>query len=204
MAVTLNPATLGAGLTLSNGNLTVTHSSAVYSTVVATLGRTSGKWYFEVIRGAGVIGGGTEGYIGISSVVGGVDTLNAYMACIGAANITSPGVADRIGATQPDTEVSTMPICCAVDLDNLRFYIRGKTTGYWDGSPGGDDPTNPATGCSISTLTGPFKPCAVLKGAGRASTFNFGATAFAGTVPVGYSAYDPSLISAQAIAMIMA
>jgi hypothetical protein len=56
---TLDPKTIGAGSTLSNGNLTLTHTIRGYSAARGTNPRSSGKWYFEVkllVTGTNIIG----------------------------------------------------------------------------------------------------------------------------------------------------
>jgi hypothetical protein len=47
--ITWNPADKGSGITLSNGNLTATLSSADSGAVRATASQSTGKWYFEIV-----------------------------------------------------------------------------------------------------------------------------------------------------------
>ena len=45
---TWNPADKGADITLSGGNLVATHTSDNAATVRANVGKSSGKWYWEI------------------------------------------------------------------------------------------------------------------------------------------------------------
>jgi len=47
--VTWNPSDKSADITLSNGNLTMTNSGAGHDGVRATVGKSSGKYYYEVV-----------------------------------------------------------------------------------------------------------------------------------------------------------
>lgn len=66
--LTLNPADMYAsGVTLSNGNKTVAFDSTIGGSVRGTIGRSSGKWYFEVrITGIETGSGGYTPGIGVA------------------------------------------------------------------------------------------------------------------------------------------
>ena len=62
--VTWNPADKAASIALSGGNKTATSSvSSVHEIVRATLGRSTGKWYFEISFSPA---GGATGFSGVS------------------------------------------------------------------------------------------------------------------------------------------
>lgn len=62
--VTWDPATMGAGVTLSNGNLTAQATGTEYGNVRSTASKSSGKWYFEIVLET--IGSGFMPGVGIS------------------------------------------------------------------------------------------------------------------------------------------
>ena len=83
-------------------------------------------------------------------------------------------------------------ICIAADLDNRKTWFRIGASGSWNGSGGGDPATNSG---GLSMPSGTMVPfCGfggVPGGAGNVVTANFGATAFVGAVPVGFTAGWP-------------
>lgn len=88
--VTWNPSDKGATVSLSNGNLTAGSSSAAFASVRATLGRSTGKYYFEVLcttfgstrTGLGDGAFSLSTYVGNSAksagVVNGGNTVNGF------------------------------------------------------------------------------------------------------------------------------
>ena len=79
-------------------------------------------------------------------------------------------------------------LCCAVDLDNRNMWFRVGSGGAWSGASG-----NPATNTGgVPIPAGTMVPFVVFGGAsgvaGSAVTANFGASAFAGAVPAGFTA----------------
>jgi hypothetical protein len=86
----------------------------------------------------------------------------------------------------------------AVDFGNSLCWFRLAPSGLWNGTAG-HDPTNPVPG-GIAVLAGTTVPFITfgsgLAGAagvaGNVITANFGASAFTGTVPSGYTAWDPA------------
>jgi hypothetical protein len=81
----------------------------------------------------------------------------------------------------------------AVDLDHLTYWIRNATTsGQWNGSGA----ANPATNVGGFVLpAGSYVPVSVFGGtsgtAGTVQTANFGASAFVGAVPSGFTSGWP-------------
>ena len=165
---TWNPADKDAGVTLSNGNLTATNIVANKS-VRATIGKTSGKWYWEVTNNAAQendmgIGnvsmllsaypGNDANGVGYDSVDGKLYKSNAAVATGGATYTTS----DIIG------------IALDVDAGTVKFYKNNTLQYTYTYSIAG----------AIYPATGGFA-------SGASCTANFGATAFAFTVPSGYN-----------------
>lgn len=200
---TLDPDTANPLGVLSNGNLTYTWNySGSYGSAYGTSGRDTGKYYFEITNT-------TAGGFGIAlydnwAFNGGlVTTRNSN-------NDTWPG-------TDPDswgfwntnnsglstdsslwenntptylTGTAQVPeggyLGVAVDLDAGKIWFNNNGTWILSGDPELGD--NPAY-----TYTPPLTLYPAI-GAGSllpysASTINFGATAFAGTIPVGFSAW---------------
>jgi hypothetical protein len=190
---TTNPLDNG-GLTLSNGNLDVTHSSSTWYTVRGTIGISSGKWYWEILvnnlpassgtpflsRGAigiaqsnaglGFLGGNANGWM-YYSPDGTKVTNNSYVAYGAAYNTAN----DVVGV--------------AFDADNgtLTFYKN-----------------NASQGQAFSGLTsGPYFPAVALLlegGSGNPSiSCNWGARPFAYTAPSGFKALNTANLPAPVV-----
>jgi hypothetical protein len=184
-------------VTFSNGNLTITRASGAGGEGGARAAdpQTAGKFYFECKL---AVQANTDTSCGIASDL-------TYMVAAGAAsnraelvfksgnvwtagsntgkNIGAPGTSDWIGV--------------AVDLDNSKIWFR-KNAGNWNG----DVSANPATntgGVSIpvsasstlntgtATVATPVYPVGIMASVGDQVVANFGATAFAQTVPSGFT-----------------
>jgi hypothetical protein len=183
----LNPLALGADGTLSDGNLKITYgSSATRTTTTATMGASSGKWYWEVtanINGSEIVGVTNEpDHSGIypGSTTGGwgyySDDGSKYL----------EGTNSSYGASWITGDV----IGFALDMD------AGTLVAYKNGV---------SQGTMVSGLTGTIFP-AIGDGSGvntTDNTFNFGQSAFTYTPPSGFLALctanlpDPVIDPAQ-------
>ncbi len=80
-------------------------------------------------------------------------------------------------------------VCVAIDLDNLRGWIRNGASGLWNNSSTAN-PTTPSSGVDLSAVFGANAPvpatCSDTSGA--SVTANFGQGAFSGAVPSGFTA----------------
>ena len=166
---TWNPADKDAGITLSGGNLTAVNNTANKS-VRATIGKTTGKWYWEVTNNvvaendigianasmslATYVGSDANG-AGYDSADGKIYKNNTAVATGGA----TYGVPDIIG------------IALDVDAGTVKFY-KNNTLQYTY-TYGFTGTIYPATGGFIIAAS---------------STANFGASAFTYSVPSGYNA----------------
>jgi len=194
VATTWNPSDKGTSVTLSGGNLTATASATGDMAVRATTSHATGKYYFEVTVGATYTGGDTGP--GIMTLAAARDTFgqNATGGVItypsgaiyyngspapGSPNIGAPGTGQIIGI--------------AVDLVNMKVWMRLQA-GTWKGSSAGpDDPATNTGGLSISTVFGSaaaypvqaFGPSA----SGSTSTVNFSGS-FVNGPPSGFSSWD--------------
>jgi hypothetical protein len=191
-------------VTLSNGNLTGTStstSSTQGAHVITSSGKASGKYYFEITRnivnsaasalymaGIGTIGS-LYGNTGMGAGTTGVVTSLG-------GNIISNGVTS--GQTINGGTDAGNTIGIAVDLDNRTIWFK-KLTGV---SPSGWNETasangyNPATNFGGVTIpSGTMIPFITFGGIGASigdqQTANFGSSAFAGSIPSGFTAGWP-------------
>ena len=171
---TWNPSDKSAGVSLTNGNLTasVSTSGSDGGSVRATIGKSSGKWYFEFTAGSAfyaLIGLMTpSAYVGPSSYPG-ADT--------GGYNYYAQGVKFNGGSqgAYGGTYTAGDIIGVAVDFDarTITFYKNGTNLGA---------AFTFSAGLTLFPATGNYTINAVL------GTANFGATAFAYPVPAGHNA----------------
>lgn len=191
-----------AGITFSNGNLTALGGAGMTLSTPGMAqsreGKKAGKWYVEFTcvavsgngDGVGLIPawgipltfiGGTLagahdqgwGYFTSNHVVHAASTQTSV-------NNTTWGAGDVIGM--------------AIDLDNSLLWFN-TNGGAWVGTSG---TPNPATGTGGFSISG-FNPALArvypgvnLSGSAAQFTANFGASAFAGTVPSGFAAGWPN------------
>jgi len=166
---TLNPlAKTASGLTLTNGNLDGAITTAIGTFIAyATIGMSSGKWYWEVT----CVTGGNAYMIGIGKDGGLFDwqTTNGYSYFASNGNKYNNSAGSAYGATFTNGDV----IGVALDMDagTLAFYKNGTSQGT-----------------AFSSLTGTYFPC--LQNAGNlcTQTYNFGQRPFAYTAPSGFKA----------------
>jgi hypothetical protein len=167
---TLNPLALGAGATLSNGNLDISTDNANYGLCRSTIGVATGKFYCEY-----TIASGTATSVGIctsttttSDALGFSASSYAYYASgqkynnsSAASYGTAYGVGDVIG------------IALDMDSGTLTFYRNGTSQGQ-----------------AYSGLSGTFffAVSDATTGAGITGSFNFGQRPFAYTAPSGFKA----------------
>lgn len=168
---TLNPL-LGSTATLSNGNLNMVVGTTA-TKVLATIGMSSGKWYWEYsytdISGDGICGIATS-QASITAHVG----LDAYSwgYVAGTGNKVTNSSSSAYGASYTTGDV--IGVAFDADAGTLVFYKNGTSQGT-----------------AYSSLTsGPYFPAFGDNAAGASSTLwaNFGQRPFAYTAPSGYKA----------------
>lgn len=180
-------------VTLSNGNLTATHSSATNNSGArSTTFKSSGKYYFEVTVGAthgqndaiGIVSSGTA-YVNLANGQGG-PVLALTTGTIWGNNLNS---GSTLGAV-----VAGNVVCFAINSDTGLFWVR-KNNGNWNASA----PANPATGVGgiVGGAVGtPGAPIIGFSGTGTLAgdnmTANFGVSAFTGAAPSGFTSGWPS------------
>lgn len=187
-----------AGNVFTNANLTVQGGvgfSLANSGVAQTLeGKKSGKWYVEFTcvavsgnaDGVGIVPSwGAAGFIGNTS-------NSAPSNDCGWGYFTNNHISWK-NVTQTSVNQATWGagdvIGIAIDLTNGRAWWR-KNTGLWVGTSGTPDPATNTNGFDISHLTSNncrVYPAVNLSGSAAKFTANFGASAFTGTVPSGFT-----------------
>jgi hypothetical protein len=178
---TWNPSDKAAELTLSDGNLTAAGSAVdAYAAVRATIGKSTGKWYFEIY----FTSKGTYSWVGIADAT--MTTAERVGLTTYSWGNQSNGQFWHDGYNWSGQTISAgTTVMIALDLDNHKIWW-GKD-GTWHG---GGDPAA-GTGYSNDTLEGTLFPALTFYWTGNA-TANFGASAFAYTVPSGFNSgwYD--------------
>lgn len=169
---TWNPSDKSTNIALSGGDLTSTQTAFTTGLARSTIGKSSGKWYWEITWSSGnnsLMPGiakstaATTDYPGQSADGWGYISFNG--------NLANAGGAMVYGASYPTGTV----IGCALDMD------AGTFTFYKN---------NVSQGVAVSSLSGVvYAAIGGNSAAGsRVSVVNFGATALTYTPPSGYNA----------------
>jgi hypothetical protein len=185
-----------ANVTLTNGDLTATNSSGTTSTsqgahVVDAAARATGKYYFEITVGART-GGNNFGF-GVAAV--GTTYGNTYLTGVVVFTVFGDIWGSGVNSGSSLATINGgIVICIAVDLDNRKIWFRKSTGNYNVAAGPGGDPAANTGGVTIPTgLMVPYVSFGGGSGAtGNIATANFGASAFVGTVPSGFTAGWPS------------
>lgn len=176
---TFNPADL-ANVTLTNANLSAAAPAAIGG-VRGTGSHTSGKNYWEYTITA----------ISSNGLAVGIALLSASLSAgttTGVAVLTRVGTIFINGSNLGSLGIRAVNdvIGVAVDFTAGLIWFRVAPSGLWNAS-GTADPATGTGGISISALSGALYPVFVNGQAGDAVTANFGATAFTGSVPSGFT-----------------
>jgi len=180
---------------LSNANLTALHSNNTTGGARTASIKITGKYYYEVTTNSlNGVNSGLEILKSSASYTSGNTFINETIVIVGAG---TPGVviidgsftSGSIGAM---TGLTTIGV--AVDLTNNKVWFRKTPAGDWNGDPTG----NPATNTGGATLTGAVSgglgvtpTCTFVGDNTETCTANFGASAFSGAVPSGFTAGWP-------------
>lgn len=177
---TWNPAEItGTEITLSNGNLTANFSYTTESSIKSTISKSSGKWYWEYAVNYNAVNYLSLG-IGNSlmnhfALVGGVDAFGwAYTSSsdLGQSYKVNNGIYTPYASLYVTGDV----IGVALDMDTgtIKFYLNGVDKGIaFSGLTG-----------NIFAASGHYGGVININGI---VTANFGASAFAYSVPSGYN-----------------
>jgi hypothetical protein len=170
---TLNPSDKGTGETLSNGNLTATKGVSGWGTglVRATIGKSSGKWYWEVRLNTDT-GHHFLGGVSLSTLAGSYLGIDAN----GWALYSNDGALVHNAVHNP-------VVTSIFGTGAVVGYALNMDTGVLQVSLNGGAFVTLASG-----LSGTFYPAIDQYDSGMQATVNFGATAFTYTPPAGYNA----------------
>ena len=179
--VTWNPSDKDAGITLSNGDLDADGNVAAFRAVRATIGKSSGKYYFELlintITSSGVVSGVLNSTAALTTYVGnaasgrGVQSSGTSYAT----GFTAGSSCGAFSATQ------VLGIC--FDMGTGKVFIAINNT--WQGSSDPVAQTNPwATG-----LSGTVYAAHSASNAGNRATLRTKLADFTYSPPSGYSSY---------------
>jgi hypothetical protein len=198
---TFNPSDKAATVTLSNGNLTATQNTtaSTFEAGRSTTSRGSGLAYFELtITSRSSSSGHNQGTVfgfanSSATLTGGYPGANNNS--VGAQTGDNPGgILYNTAAygTYIGTQVSAGDVVgIAVDMNKGLFWIKNVTTASnWNNSASAD-PAAGVGGFGVPTVSDAFFMWAGanLGVVADVSTVNFGAAAFAGTLPSGYVAW---------------
>ncbi len=193
-----------AGVTFTNGNLTAQGGSGaalITSMIAQTLeGKKSGKWYVEFtcvalsgnVDGVGIIASWGMGANSSLGFIGGLAAGAPNSGEIGWAYYNNNHVTHintNPAAVNNATWTTNDVIGMAIDLTNKKIWWR-KNTGSWVGTTGTPDPATNTNGFDITTMlanSNRVYPACNLSGSAAKFTANFGASAFTGTVPSGFT-----------------
>lgn len=185
---TLNPADKSANVTLSNGDLTAKTNGTIGS-VRAVTGKSSGKYYIEALVdllstpqqwGIGFCNSATS-----LAVVIGKDTGQANnFSYLGNGNVVKQNVNQSTSHTDP---VTGDLIGMAIDIDAGKAWFR--LNGTWQ--KGGDPAAGTGNVVSFTAGTTMF-PAIGARDNNDGATYNFGASAFSGSVPTGFTSGWPT------------
>ncbi len=177
--VTWSTVDKGSSIVLSNNNKTIA-SSASWNAARATVGRSTGKWYFEVVATVDANGFDFIGVGGTGATLDGCCTgnTNSWGYYGGPGNLRGQGTNAVAGAASYVS--GTYVIGVAVDLD--AHTIWWSRNGVWQASG------NPATGASptFKDLSGVLYPMSSVALTGATSTLRACASEFTQAVPSGF------------------
>ena len=185
----MSPIDKSSSITLSNGNLTSTGSGGWYHGS-GTLFASSGKWYYEWTPDSGsyALAGWITNIPNDHTEEEG-DPETAQYRGIGA------GLGVTLGNQTTITSVANFAvddvIMMAIDIDTGEVWV--GVNGTWE-----DDEDPGAGGTPVGTWTS-FTGTAFAPWTGQysnANSFNFGQTAFAHTIPTGFSAWSTANLPA--------
>jgi len=194
---TLDPATITA-VTLSGGNLiatnTGTSSTSQGAHVVSTSGKIAGKIYFEATFTNIIGAGGANQGVGIGTVAStyagmGVSATTGIMMFKGGPIYSSGTNTGITFSLRSNGDI----IGIAINLDNRRGWYRVAPSGNWNNNVANNPETNIGGVVVPAGTMIPFLTFGDTGGqVGNITTINFGASAFVGAVPAGFTSGWPA------------
>jgi len=186
---TWDPATVTA-VTLSGGNLVATNTGTTSADqgarAASTAGKTTGKFYFEATFTTNT--GGANRGLGIGTTASTYTGMSNSATTGSVVYVTSGAIYSNGSSQGISISGSGSTYGMAVDLTNRKIWFRRGASGNWNNNATYDPATNVG---GVTIPAGTMVPFVVFGGtAGAANnvfTANFGASAFAGAVPSGFT-----------------
>ncbi|CAB4195861.1 hypothetical protein UFOVP1299_39 [uncultured Caudovirales phage] len=184
---TLDPSAKGSDVTLSGGNLLWSGTGGGGGSGVRSIAsHSTGRYYFEYKYTAG-----TSNHTGVGLANSSWDySVNTYVGATGSCGVGLViGTLSKYAITGTCSSTAAIDVWLgvAVDLDAKKIWFRNITSAEtWNGTSA--DPSA-GTGALDFVLTGPYFAAAseYAGGGTQSGTLNFGASAFVGAVPSGFS-----------------
>jgi hypothetical protein len=196
---TWNPLnTGGAGMTLSNGNLTNTEASGGYESSTGTIGVSSGKYYYELDLGTNSgtwnFGWADETMHGAALVLSTNSARANTWVYVNDSKKAFQGTTDKgvIGTTGTSGEV----MMCAIDVD-AGYVWWGKQGSWFGDDPDADGSTGDSEALAQGTVYFPFLGNET--STTNIITLNAGQLGFTHTPPTGFKALNTANLPAPAI-----
>jgi hypothetical protein len=177
---TWNPLDKGGNIVLSNGNLSASTTAGSWQGFRATVGKSSGKWYWEIdITGANYV---NTGVATSAASVGGYPGQDDYGCGWDRTWLqrTASSIFSRNASSPPNPGGGTISV--ALDMDNGEIYMALNGTWLFSGNP--VTRQQPAFTFTPGGIT--LYPMVGLTQAGAVTAY-FGASDFTYTVPDGYN-----------------
>jgi len=177
---TWNPADTDSGINLSNGDLLAYRDGTYYTAATrSTIGKSSGKWYWEV---SFFYDPGDYCDLGVGRSTANLDSLvgsNLYGWSY--RNWDGHKAHSDSDSAYGSTYTTDVVIGVALDMDNGRIYF--SRNGTWQNS---GDPAA-GTGYAYDGLSGTLYAMLAMYTDGSMMLANFGATAFSYSAPSGFN-----------------
>lgn len=188
---TWNPADKAANITLSGGNLTANASvgGTGYGFVRATSSHSSGKWYFELNITADSVSSSI--ILGIVNAASSTVAVPGVLDANGSMYVSYTGTVGAIYANSAGTVLSATPyttgatIGVAVDVTNHLVYFARNNV--WQNAA---NPSAGTGGINYITTSPVFPFFGAQTNEYTTAVANFGASAYAYTIPSGFSSWD--------------
>lgn len=184
---TWDPANISANLALSGGNLVATKSGAIASAHTRSLAsHSTGKYYCEITATSK----GTTAETDAVGVMNGSEVFTQFLGHTATGNLSigyyddGAVLLNNVSVVAMNTWTTGDVISMAVDIGASRIWFR-KNAGLWNNNAGAD-PAAGTNGINISAITGALYAGNELEKSGDIGTANFGASAYAQSVPSGF------------------
>ena len=178
---TFDPTNIGTGITLSNGNLTMTKSANAYQSAGSNIGKTTGKWYWEFTLTSFASNGGMWGIFDSTVILQATGEPTSGTHGWGITNNGSSGgtIVKRTNAT--NSAYGGGKTLTTGDVIGVYMDVDAGTVGFIAGD--GTDMGNAFTGLGAES----YRAFSCNYDNANVITANFGASAFSHTVPTGYN-----------------